>query len=178
MDFDGTLTDNNVLVIEDGREAVIASRGDGLGLELLRKHTDVQALILSKEVNKVVNARAQKLKIPCLHGLQNKIDDFKKEVSERGLKFEEVCFVGNDLNDIECIKAAGVGIAVQDSYSQVLSVADYITSLPGGKGAVREVCELILYAKDAHPFGWGFHDSDAALWWQSYKLRLPASMDK
>ena len=64
---------------------------------------------------------------------------------------DSVCFVGNDINDVDCIKEAGLGIGVADSYKQVLNVANYITVRKGGNGAIREVCELILYAQDKHP---------------------------
>ncbi len=151
LDFDGTLTDNKVFVSQEGKESVRADRGDGLGLELLRENTDVDVLILSKETNPVTVARAEKLKIKCSYGIKNKEENFKDEVSSRGILFKNTCFVGNDLNDIECIKMAGIGIVVNDAYEQVKEVADYITSRKGGDGAVREVCELIMYAKKSHP---------------------------
>lgn len=153
LDFDGSLTDNKVYVDQEGRESVRADRGDGFGLELLRKHTEVKAVILSKETNPVTAARARKLKIPCTHGIEDKLSNFLREIKHYQVNAEEVCFAGNDLNDIECLKKAGVGIAVADSYPQVLEIADYVTARKGGEGAVREICELILYAKNSHPFG-------------------------
>lgn len=152
LDFDGTLTDNKVYVNQEGVESVKADRGDGLGLEFLRKHTDVEVVILSRETNPVTAARAKKLKIPCRHGIDDKLSNFLTEIKHYNLEPEKVCFIGNDLNDIECIKKAGLGVAVADSYPQALAVADYITTRRGGEGAVREVCELIMYSKEAHPF--------------------------
>lgn len=152
LDFDGTLTDNKVYTFSDGTETVMADRGDGYGLEILRKLTDVQVIILSKETNNVTAARAKKLNIPCIYGIENKIEIFRNEISDRKLTIEQVCFIGNDFNDIECIKEAGTGVAVADSFQQVLDVADYITTRNGGHGAVREVCELIMYAKGVHPY--------------------------
>ena len=152
LDFDGTLTDNKVYTDQNQKETVMADRGDGLGLEMVRKHGGVDAIILSTETNPVTAARAKKLNIPCVHGLDSKIEVFKAEAKKRGLSKEEICFVGNDVNDIECMGHAGIAVAIEDSYAQTLAVADYVTQRKGGHGAVREVCELILYAKNTHPF--------------------------
>ena len=151
LDFDGTLTDNLVLTFADRTECVRADRGDGLGLELLRKHCQINVIILSKETNPVTKARADKLNIPCTHGIEVKIDNFRHELDEHNCNAAQVCFVGNDLNDIECIQAAGIGVAVADAYVQVKKVADYVTTRPGGHGAVREICEFIMYAQRQTP---------------------------
>lgn len=151
LDFDGTLTNNKVYVNQEGTESIRADRGDGLGLEFLQKHTNIQVVILSKETNPVTAARAKKLKIPCTHGINDKITNLRKEINERKVTSETTCFIGNDLNDIECIRETGIGVAVKDSYPQVLKVADYITTKKGGEGAVREICELLMYAKNTHP---------------------------
>jgi YrbI family 3-deoxy-D-manno-octulosonate 8-phosphate phosphatase len=152
LDFDGTLTDNHVYVHQDGTESVRADRGDGLGLELLRKHTDVSVQILSRETNPVTAARAKKLGIPCIHGLETKIGSLRQLAADVEVDLVNVCYVGNDLNDLECIEAVGVGIAVADAYPQVLRAAHHVTTNSGGNGAVREVCEWIMYAKNAHPY--------------------------
>lgn len=70
-----------------------------------------------------------------------------KKIKKRNLKLENVCFIGNDIPDLECLKKAGLGVAVVDSFKSVLKVADYITKKKGGEGAVREVADLILKAK-------------------------------
>lgn len=141
MDFDGVFTDNRVLVLEDGREAVWCSRGDGLGLERLRK-MGVKLLILSKEPNRVVMARANKLKIECLHGIDDKLPAMKEWLSNNDFRADEVIYVGNDLNDIECMRAAGIGIAPSDSVPEVIAIADMVLKFPGGSGALREVCDM------------------------------------
>ena len=152
MDFDGVFTDNKVYTDQKGRETVMSDRGDGLILDLFREHSDVRLLILTKEPNPVNLARAKKLKIPCVNRVDNKNEYFKKEISKRKLSNKEVCFMGNDLNDIGCIKEAGIGVAVVDSYPQALKVSDYITKHKGGHGAIREICEFIMYAKKMHPY--------------------------
>jgi len=148
LDFDGVLTDNKVYVNQGGMETVSCDRSDSLGLELLRKHTNIGIFIISKEKNPVVAARAKKLKIKYISGADNKIIVLKKEIKLKKLSPKQVCFVGNDLNDVECFRMVGLGIAVNDSHPLVASIADYKTAKKGGDGAVREVCELILYSKN------------------------------
>ena len=143
LDFDGVLTDNRVLVSEDGKESVFCNRSDGLGIEMMKKK-GIEVMVISKEKNKVVMARCKKLGIACQHGVENKIDIFTKVIKKKNLKKGQVCYIGNDTNDLDCIRAAGIGIAVKDSYRQVLDSASYVTKKNGGKGAVREIADLIL----------------------------------
>ena len=144
LDFDGVMTDNRLIVDETGKESVVCNRADGLGIEMLKKHTNIDVIVISKEKNKVVASRCEKLNIKCIHGLDNKVAKLKDEVEKRNISFEEVCYVGNDINDIECIQQAGVGIAVADSYPDVLKAADLVTTRKGADGAVREICDWIL----------------------------------
>lgn len=147
LDFDGVMTDNRVLVSEEGKESVFCNRGDGLGIEMLKKR-GIEVIVISKEKNKVVKTRCKKLKIKCLKGINNKRALFLKEIKKRQVKLENVCFIGNDVNDIDCIKDAGIGVAVADSHKSVLKIADYVTQRKGGDGAVREVIDLILKEKN------------------------------
>lgn len=147
LDFDGVMTDNRVLVSEDGKESVFCNRSDGLGIEMLKKK-GIEVIVISKEKNKVVQVRCKKLRIKCLQGIDDKYSLFLKEIKKRKLKLENVCFIGNDINDLECIKNAGIGVAVADSYKPVLNIADYITNKRGGQGVVREVIDLILKGKN------------------------------
>ena len=148
LDFDGVLTDNKVYTDQHGVEFVRCDRSDSLGIELVKKHTDVEIIILSKEKNPVVAARAKKLHVPCLQGVDDKLSLLKNELAARNILPDSICFVGNDINDIECLMSAGVGVAVHDSHPEVLKIADWRTEKRGGDGAVREVCELILKAKE------------------------------
>jgi YrbI family 3-deoxy-D-manno-octulosonate 8-phosphate phosphatase len=150
FDFDGVMTDNRVLVFDDGREAVLCSRGDGMGLERLR-NAGVGLAVISKEINPVVGARCEKLKIPYLQGIEDKLAELTQIVRERGLELAHVAYVGNDVNDLECMHAAGVAIAPADSHPDALRAADLVTSAPGGLGAVREVCDLVLAARALPP---------------------------
>lgn len=147
LDFDGVMTDNRVLVSEDGKESVFCNRSDSLGIEMLRKKS-IEVIVISKEKNPVLETRCKKLKIKYSQGIDEKYKLFLKEVKKRGLKLENVCFIGNDVNDIDCIKDAGIGVAVADSHKSVLRIADYITQKKGGKGAIREIADLILKEKN------------------------------
>ena len=145
MDFDGVFTDNRVFIDETGREMVVCDRSDSLGLKMLREQRpDVKVFVISKETNNVVRARCDKLKIACMTGIDDKLTIFKDIVSRENVDIEEVAYMGNDINDLECISFAGIGIAVADSDPRVFSVADYITRKGGGRGAIREIVDIIL----------------------------------
>jgi len=142
FDFDGVFTDNRVLVTEEGKEAVFCSRGDGMGIGLLKK-TGLPLLILSKEPVPIVVHRAKKLGLECLHGVDDKLPLLKKWLAERGASLANTLYVGNDVNDLECLAAAGCGIVPVDAHPDVLPVANLVLTLPGGHGAVRQVCDLV-----------------------------------
>lgn len=145
FDFDGVFTDNRVWVSQDGTEAVAANRSDGLGLETLRR-SGIGTLVLSKERNPVVAARCRKLGIECLQGQDDKLPQLQRLAAERGLDRTQVAYVGNDVNDLECLAWAGVGIGVADSVLEVRASVDRLTAARGGHGAVREVCDRRLEA--------------------------------
>jgi N-acylneuraminate cytidylyltransferase len=146
FDFDGVMTDNRVLVFEDGREAVLCNRGDGMGLEMLRK-AGVPLAVISKEINPVVGARCRKLQIPYLQGIEDKLRALAKMAADRRLELAQVAYMGNDVNDLQCMRAVGLAIAPGDSHPEALQAAGLITSAHGGFGAVREVCDLLLAAR-------------------------------
>ena len=141
FDFDGVFTDNSVLVFEDGTEAVRCSRSDGIGLRKLDR-LGVETVIISTEVNPVVARRAEKLKIRCVHGVEDKRAVLKGIAEERGIGLAEIAYVGNDINDLGCLTVVGLPIAVHDAYPEVIKVAKYTTDALGGYGAVREVCDI------------------------------------
>ena len=114
LDFDGVLTDNQVVVRQDGSESVTCSRGDGFGIGLLVK-AGVEVVVISKEENPVVAARCRKLKIPCIQGCDDKLPILRKLAADRGLTARQVAYVGNDLNDLECLGWVGSPIGVADA---------------------------------------------------------------
>ena len=146
FDFDGVFTDNRVLVSEDGNESVFCCRSDGLGLKRLRE-AGVQAFILSMEKNPVVSRRAKKLEIECFQGVNDKLDVLKKETTRRGLCLDQVAFVGNDINDADCLGAVGLPVLVGDAWPEVRASAQWMLTRNGGQGAVREFCDAIWSAK-------------------------------
>jgi len=143
MDFDGVLTDNRVWVNQDGVESVAANRSDSYGLGLLRK-AGVEALVISKEVNPVVAARCKKMKVPYLQGIDDKEKVLRQYLTEKKINSASVVFVGNDINDLPGFRVAGWAVAVADALPEVIREADYVLSEQGGRGAVRELCDLIL----------------------------------
>ncbi len=147
MDFDGVLTDNRVYVSEDGRESVACSRGDGMGIVALRRR-GLDILVLSSEENPVVAARCRKLKVECLQGHDRKLPVLQQWLEERGIPPESVVFVGNDVNDLECLRYVGCPVVVADAHPEVRSAARIILSASGGHGAVRELCDLIQQKED------------------------------
>ena len=149
LDFDGVFTDNRVFIDEDGRESVVCDRSDSLGLKMLReKRPDISVIVISKETNNVVKARCDKLKIACRTGIDDKLTTFKEIIARANMDPEQVAYMGNDVNDLECIVFAGIGVAVADSDPKLLAVADYITRQKGGRGAIRELCDLVMSRED------------------------------
>jgi len=159
LDFDGVLTDNKAIHREDGMESVCRSKLDSMGVDILNdeglysknqyksiKH-EIDIVILSREINLVVQSVAKKMKIKCQQAVYDKLKALEKEVKLRKIKMKNVLFMGNDVNDIPCMKAAGVGIAVQDALRSVKLAADFVTFRKGGDGAFREVVEMLIYVK-------------------------------
>lgn len=144
MDFDGVLTDDKVYVDQDGRETVRCSRSDGFGIALLKEKSSIQAMILSRETNPVVTARAKKLDIEVFQSVLNKDLALKSLIEERNLKPEEIIYIGNDLNDLVVLPLVGYFVCPADAHPQVLRQADLVLNHLGGKGAVRELVEKIL----------------------------------
>ncbi|MGW6206035.1 cytidylyltransferase domain-containing protein [Streptomyces sp. NPDC055089] len=143
LDFDGTQTDDRVLIDSDGRETVAVHRGDGLGIAALRK-AGLPLLILSTEQNPVVAARAHKLRVPVLHGIDRKDLALKQWCDEQSIAPERVLYVGNDVNDLPCFALAGWPVAVASAHDSVRAAARAVTTTPGGFGAIREIAAWLL----------------------------------
>lgn len=144
FDFDGVLTDNRVAIDQDGRESATASRGDGMGIGRLKK-TGVPLLVISKEPVPIVVHRCKKLGLECLHGIDDKLPLLRKWLDQRGLALDRTVYVGNDINDLECLAAAGCGVVPADAHPEAMAVADLMLNLPGGHGAVRQLCDVVCW---------------------------------
>ncbi|MFI1796692.1 cytidylyltransferase domain-containing protein [Streptomyces sp. NPDC020379] len=143
MDFDGTQTDDRVLIDADGRELVAVHRGDGLGVAALRR-AGLALLILSTEADAVVAARGRKLAVPVLHGIDRKDLALKQWCDERGIAPDRVLYVGNDVNDLPCFGLVGWPVAVASAHDAVRGAARAVTAAPGGSGALREIASWLL----------------------------------
>jgi YrbI family 3-deoxy-D-manno-octulosonate 8-phosphate phosphatase len=143
FDFDGVFTDNGVVVMQDGREAVVCSRFDGMGLTRLKK-TGMPMLVLSTEANPVVTARCAKLGLECLQNSPDKVVDLTRWLADRQIDAANVVYIGNDVNDAGPLQMAGCGVVVADAHPDVMPLARIVLSNVGGRGAVRELCDLIM----------------------------------
>ncbi len=144
FDFDGVMTDNRVWVDQEGREMVAANRSDSLGLEILRSQSSIQVFVMSKETNPVVAARCRKMKVPMLQAVDDKASALKHLLAEKTIDPSEVIYMGNDTNDLPCFPLAACAVVPADAQPQVLFEADIILRSMGGRGAVRELCDMLL----------------------------------
>lgn len=142
LDFDGVMTDNRVTVHQNGSEAVTCHRGDGFGIGLLLA-AGVRVQVLSKERNPVVATRCDKLRIPHVHGLDDKLGRLRELARELSLNPRQIAYVGNDVNDVEVMGWVGLPVAVADAEPPARAAARWVTRHPGGRGAVREVCDAL-----------------------------------
>jgi len=143
FDFDGVLTNNLVHLDQNGNEWVSCHRGDGLAFDSLRK-LNKPVFILSTEKNAVVTARANKLKIPALQAVDDKVAALEKLADTKGFNLDRVLYVGNDLNDYRVMQLCGYSACPADSHQKIREVATVILRSRGGEGVARELLEEIL----------------------------------
>ena len=146
FDFDGVFTDNCVWVDENGGESVRCCRADGFGLARLRE-VGVGAVILTSETVPVAVARAGKLEIECRHGLSDKLAALREETERRGVPLEQTAYVGNDVNDADCLRAVGLPVCPADAWPEVAGLARWTLERRGGEGCVREFCDAVWSAQ-------------------------------
>ncbi|KAB8182690.1 NTP transferase domain-containing protein [Nonomuraea phyllanthi] len=149
-DFDGVHTDDRAYVDSDGREMVLVSRSDGMGVSLLRR-SGVKVLVMSTEHNPVVAARARKLGVPVLQGLADKRTVLRDWLAIEGLDPARVAYVGNDVNDLGPMAEVGWPVATPDAHPRVRAAARTVLTRPGGSGAVRELCDRVVAARPEPP---------------------------
>lgn len=141
-DFDGVMTDNRVIVGQDGMESVVVHRGDGYGVSQI-KRLPLEQVIISTETNPVVERRAEKLKIDIIHGVSDKRSTLMQYCQDKGYAMEEVMFIGNDLNDYEAMMAVGIKGAPADAEEEILAIADWVSQAKGGHGVIRELYRVL-----------------------------------
>jgi YrbI family 3-deoxy-D-manno-octulosonate 8-phosphate phosphatase len=148
FDFDGVMTDNRVWVDQDGKESVACNRSDGLGLGMLRD-AGVPMMVLSKEKNPVVSARCRKLGMPCNQGVDDKAAFLSAWLKKNRIRASDVAYIGNDINDLPCLRMVGLPVVTGDAHPAVLSAARWVLAHAGGHGAVREFCDTVLARLEA-----------------------------
>jgi len=144
LDVDGVLTDGSIVYTDDGVELKRFHVRDGSGLKLW--HTSgKRSAIVSGRSSKAVERRAAELGVaPVFQGRHEKLPAFEAVLAETGLLPEQVCAIGDDLPDVPVLKRAGLAIAVADACPELRAIAHYVTTVPGGHGAVRDAIEWLL----------------------------------
>ena len=141
-DFDGVMTDNKVYTDSKGNEIVQVNRADGLGVSEIKK-LGINQIIVSTEKNPVVSMRANKLDIPCLQGIDNKMDLLVNYCENNNFDLKNVAYVGNDINDKEVMGVVGKTYCPSDAHESIKTISDHILMSKGGDGVVRELLDLI-----------------------------------
>ncbi|MFH1080062.1 MAG: HAD-IIIA family hydrolase [Pseudomonadota bacterium] len=148
LDVDGVLTDGKIIINDQGFESKHFDVRDGHGLILLRRYGVGVALITGRR-SSVVEHRAKDLGIEEVYqGIWNKVETFEEILRKMNLHPGQTAFVGDDIVDIPVMRRVGFAVAVRDAAEDTKKIAHYVTKRRGGRGAVREVCELILKAQD------------------------------
>lgn len=146
FDFDGVFSDNRVWTNDRGEESVACFRGDTLGLRRLAE-VGVETLILTSETNDAVAARARKMRVDIIKGIEDKLPVLNAEVERRGVSLAETSYVGNDVNDAECLAVVGLPVVPADAWAEVVPLARLVLTRDGGHGCVREFCDAVWRAK-------------------------------
>lgn len=141
-DFDGCLTDDRVWLNQDGEEFVAANRKDGLAVKRL-KNLGIQVVITSTETNKVVFARGTKMGVEVLQGLADKAESIDQYLKQKNLSWNDVWYIGNDLNDLGAIEKAKLSISPADAVNRVRNAVDVILKTNGGYGVLSEIASLL-----------------------------------
>jgi len=143
FDFDGVFTDNLVYVDQAGTESVCCNKADGLAIEKI-KETKMLIAVFTSETKEYAAARCNKLKIPCYNALKNnKLEKLKTWCFDNKIQRESLLFVGNDVNDLACLKYAGCAAVPQDAAEEVKKIADIVLTSCGGGGVIREIYRLL-----------------------------------
>ena len=144
LDVDGVLTDGSLYYSDNGNESKAFNVKDGLGLVRILD-AGIEVAIISARDSLMVEKRAKELGITRVkQGVEKKSEVFSNLCIELDLSHSECAYMGDDLPDLDTMKLAGVGLAVSDAAPEILEVADWTSRNPGGKGAVREACDMIL----------------------------------
>ena len=146
-DVDGVLTDAGMYYSESGDEWKKFNTRDGMGIKLLQRAGLITAIV-TQERTRLVARRAEKLAVPELHqGVMDKLSVIREMALRHGISLDQVAYIGDDVNDIEALKAVGLSASPADGLPQVLRIVRYVCQKKGGEGAVRELAEMILQSR-------------------------------
>lgn len=143
-DFDGVMTDNKVLVSEDGKESVFCNRKDGLAISII-KNKGIPQMIISTESNKVIEIRAKKLGIPIVYNVSNKKEVLIKYCKKNNYDLKKVVYLGNDVNDMEIMRKVGYPLAPIDAEEEIKKIAKFVIEKRGGDGVIRNFVRNIKF---------------------------------
>jgi len=143
LDVDGVLTDGRIVYDNFGDELKFFNVNDGLGVFLLRK-AGIKTVIITAKKTRAVVKRARDMRVSAVYSDHYKLKIYQKVLKKFRVKDEEVCFIGDDLLDLSIIKRAGLAVTPPNAVAEVRAISHYTTKKEGGKGAVREVIEIIL----------------------------------
>ena len=148
LDCDGVLTDGRIIMLPDGDETKAFDVKDGHAM-VMAQRAGLKIGIISGRRSSIVRARAKELGIAHLHEMAwGKTEPYEKILAEEDLSDEAICYIGDDVVDIQLLRRAGLGVAVADAVDEAKQYSHMVTSRAGGRGAVREVIEIILKAQD------------------------------
>jgi len=146
-DIDGVLTDGGMYYGDQGEVLKKFNTRDGMGFELLRK-AGIKVAVITGEKSMTNEKRMKKLNIEEFYqGIKDKLSILNLLKEKYSLKYGEIAYIGDDVNDISCLKKAGLSVSVKGCVPQVADIVDYVTELRGGEGAAREVCDMILASR-------------------------------
>jgi len=147
-DIDGVMTDGRIVYSIYGDELKFFDVTDGFGMSLLNR-VGIKTVIITAKKSKIVKMRGRDLKVARVYaGFLDKLVPFNDLLKRFKITAEEICFIGDDLIDVPVLKRVGFAVSVPNAVEEVKTVAHHITTKPGGRGAVRELCDLILKSQD------------------------------
>lgn len=154
-DIDGVFSDGRIYLGNDGEELKAFHTKDGYGIKALGK-SGVDVAVITGRKSNIVQTRMSALNVKYIvQGEENKLPALKTLIQTLNLSSDEVAFIGDDMPDYQCIEHVGLGIAVQDAHPTILSIANHVTTIKGGFGAVREVCDIIMDSQNTLQYASG-----------------------
>ena len=148
LDVDGVLTDGRIILDDRGVESKHFDVRDGQGIVLLMR-AGIEVGLITARNSKAVRYRAKELGLRIVRqGIQNKATTYGEIRRQSGLADTQIAYIGDDIGDVEILRRVGLAITVKDGWEEIFRSVDYVTERPGGRGAVREVAELLLKAQN------------------------------